>query len=361
MSSSIPATPAEITPDWLSAALAGRFPGLEVTKVEVLDHHAGTTGRARLAVECAKDVGLPPTLFAKLPPDDPAQRTMVQVTGMGRKEARFYAELANELPVRIARSWYGGWSEDGASYLILMEDLEAAGCSFPNAVHGPDVAYTRAVVEDLARLHAHLWDSPRFDDELAWVTPPARHEIGPTLVARALDAFAGEMTPVFRDFGRLYVEHTDAVHDLWDEGEATLVHGDAHVGNLFEDHGRPGFLDWGVIGRTTGVRDVAHFLASGFDTALRRREQGDLLARYRAQLERSGAPAPSAEDLWRRYRLHVAYSWVAATTTIAMGDEWQPLEVTRKAVARCNAALEDLETVPLFRELLVRELPGSSA
>ena len=348
----IPTTPQDISPAWLSEALAERFPGIEVTAVEVLDRHVGTTGRARLGVSCRKDVGLAPTLFAKLPPDDPAQRAMVQSTGMGRKEARFYAQLAGELPVRIAGPLYAGWSEDGASYLILMEDLEAAGCSFPNAINGPTVGYAREIVEQLARLHAHFWNSPRFADELAWVTPPTRHEIGPTLVERSLAAFSHEMPSVFAEFGRLYVEHTDAIHDLWDDGEATLVHGDAHVANLFDDEGHAGFLDWGLVARTTGMRDVTHFLASGFDTELRRREERDLLRRYRDELLRREVDPPSPEELWRRHRRHAAYSWVAATTTIAMGDAWQPLAIAKKAVARCNAALQDLETVPLLQREL---------
>ena len=67
-------TPGEISADWLSAALAPRFPGLRVTGVEVVDAHTGTTGRARLRLRHAGAPGAPDTLFVKLPPEDPAQR-----------------------------------------------------------------------------------------------------------------------------------------------------------------------------------------------------------------------------------------------------------------------------------------------
>ena len=51
---------------------------------------------------------------------------------------------------------------------------------------------------------------------------------------------------------------------LYREGECTLVHGDPHLGNLFVDSAngdRTGFLDWAMIARAPGIRDVAYVLA----------------------------------------------------------------------------------------------------
>ena len=44
---SIPNSPNEITAAWLSDALTKSFPGVEVARVEVIDQHSGTTGRAK--------------------------------------------------------------------------------------------------------------------------------------------------------------------------------------------------------------------------------------------------------------------------------------------------------------------------
>jgi hypothetical protein len=46
----------------------------------------------------------------------------------------------------------------------------------------------------------------------------------------------------------------------------------------------------------------------------------------------------------------VLYGWVAATTTAAMGDRWQPLAVSTKAMRVATQACADLETVEAFRE-----------
>ena len=69
------------------------------------------------------------------------------------------------------------------------------------------------------------------------------------------------MPKAFTEIGRIYVDHNAAVCDLWEDGETTLVHGDSHLGNLFMDAGCVGFLDWAVLSRGPGVRDVSYYLA----------------------------------------------------------------------------------------------------
>ena len=69
----------------------------------MLDQHSGTTGRVRLRVDYAPGATGPDTVFVKLPPFSTSQRRLVDSTDMGRIEARFYAELAAETPVRAPR------------------------------------------------------------------------------------------------------------------------------------------------------------------------------------------------------------------------------------------------------------------
>jgi hypothetical protein len=97
---SYPDRPETISPAWLSEALAGSLPGVEVARVEVVDRHSGTTGRARLRLGYASGPVGPATVFAKLPPFGDVQRQLVAKTDMGRREARFYEALAAEAPVR---------------------------------------------------------------------------------------------------------------------------------------------------------------------------------------------------------------------------------------------------------------------
>src|SRR4029079_436452 len=99
---------ADVTPAWMGEAL-----GREVAAVTVLDQHSGTTGRARVGVEYAGDAG-PETVFVKLAPFDPQQRDFVAQVGLGIAEARFYRELAPEVPVRSPWAYHSDWDGGGA-------------------------------------------------------------------------------------------------------------------------------------------------------------------------------------------------------------------------------------------------------
>ena len=76
----LPARPDEITPAWLSEALAKSLPGVEVARVEVVDRHSGTTGRAKLRLDYASGARGPDTVFVKLPPFSEQQRALVAAT-----------------------------------------------------------------------------------------------------------------------------------------------------------------------------------------------------------------------------------------------------------------------------------------
>jgi aminoglycoside phosphotransferase (APT) family kinase protein len=352
MDASIPDRPEAITPAWLSAVLATSLPGVDVARVRIVNRHSGTTGRARLALDYAAGPTGPATVFVKLPPFDEAQRQLVAVTDMGRRESRFYEALAAEVPLRVPRAWFAAHGEKPTDYLMILEDLEAAGCTFPKSVDDHARAHGRQVIEALARLHAHFWQDARFASELAWVPRAMRGSLGAKLVEQAREKFSADFPPVFAELCRLYVEHHARVCDLWDEGESTLVHGDIHAGNQFLAGDRVGFYDWAVISRSPGIRDVGIYLCNSCPTELRRSEQEGWLRAYRAGLVAAGVDAPALETLWRRYRRAVLYGWVAATTTAAMGDRWQPREVGMKAMRVATQACADLETVEAFREAL---------
>lgn len=344
----LPATPEEITPDWLSKALGAR-----ADSVEILDRHSGTTGRALLRVVWAAGAQHPERIFAKLPPADATQARMVSSTDMGRREARFYAQLAREAPVRLPEALWSGWGEKPSEYLMLLEDLVGAGCDFPRGSDPAILEFSGALMDELARLHAHFHDwSQRFQTRHTWVQPPMRNEWGRRLVRAGLEAFREEAPPEFAALGELYVAHMEACNELMDRGPHTLIHGDCHLGNLFRDRrkgDRPGFLDWACVSHGPGLRDVAYFLCNSIAPELRRREERTLLERYRAGLEAGGVAVPPFEESWRDYRLLALASWVSATTTAAVGNRMQPLRIGLRAIERTQAAVQDLETLPLLR------------
>jgi Ser/Thr protein kinase RdoA (MazF antagonist) len=179
------------------------------------------------------------------------------------------------------------------------------------------------------RVHARFHESPRFTRDLAWL--------------------AERLSPAFRRFARLYVERAPAIAARWNAGPATLVHGDPHLGNLFVDGERIGFLDWGGTGVAPGMRDVAYVLCNSVPTELRRANEKEWIARYQSVLAEGGVTL-GADTAWEQYRLFAIYSWLAATATLAMGSRWQPESLAFASTQRATQALEDLRSEEMVSE-----------
>jgi hypothetical protein len=333
-----------VTAEWLGEVL-----GTEVTAVEVLDQHSGTTGRLRLGLTSADG---PDSVFVKLPPFDESQRKLVAATDMGRREARWYEGPAAEAPLRVPACHFAAHGEERTEYVMVLEDLAAAGCSFTNRLETGAAEHGGQLVESMARLHAHFWEDPRFDDELDWVQPPMRGRKGADFVAMAKEKLAADFPPVFAELCNLYVEHHEAITERWDDGERTLIHGDTHAGNQFVDGDRVGLYDWAVISRAPGIRDVAIYLGNSVPTDVRQAEQEGWLRAYRQVLVDAGVDAPPPDVLWDRYRRCVLYAWIAAATTLAMGSRWQPVEVGMLGTTRATQTCADLDTLGAFRDVL---------
>jgi len=142
---------------------------------------------------------------------------------------------------------------------------------------------------------------------------------------------------------------TDYIHHLWNQGAATLIHGDVHDGNLFFDGDVPGFLDWALVARGPAMRDVGYFLAGTLSPEDQQAHQQGMLAYYREQLLANGVVAPAEQELWRQYQWHAAYVWVGATVTLAMGDAWQPTGYVLNSLQCLHSALESLDSVAAIR------------
>ncbi|MEZ5164999.1 MAG: deoxyribose-phosphate aldolase [Acidimicrobiales bacterium] len=346
---SIPDRAEAITAEWMTAALAGSFPGVEVAGLTVLDEHHGTTGRVRFGLTYADGPAGPDSVFVKLAPPGDSQRQLVAMTDMGRKEARFYDELAAEVPMRIPAAYYAAHGER-TEYIMVLEDLAAAGCTFSDRRQELSDDHAEQLITGLARVHAHFWNDPRFDAELSWLPTPMRGSLGAQLIESSRQQFEDQFPPVFGDLCRLYVDHHEGICDLWDEGPLTMIHGDCHSGNQFLDQGTVGLYDWAVICKAPGIRDISIFLGNSCPTELRRAHQEDWIELYRRTLVECGVDAPSFDELWLAYRRTVLYGWVAATTTAGMGDAWQPLEIGIAGMTRATDCCADLDTLGALRD-----------
>jgi hypothetical protein len=359
----LPVEVTDLTPEVMTALLAVAEPDVCVATVTVLDAHSGTTGRARVAVTYAACDALPPTLFVKLEPFDVRQRAFVRAGGIGANEAHLYRDVAGDLPMRIPRIHAAAVGADGG-YVTVMEDLVASGCTFPRPSDTEIADHARATIDGLGALHARFWASPRFGADLAWI--PERAGFGVDggrseqsiagaghFVRKALAQIGDAQPEAFRAVGEVYAGRTGAVLDAWDAGPRTLIHGDPHSGNLFLDGDTVGFLDWGMVSHSPGMRDVAYYCCNSLPTDVRRALQDELVDRWLEILARSGVELDRGEA-WEQYRMFSVYSWVSAVSTVSVGSRWQPSDRAVAAMDRTTAALDDLDALGALTDRLAR-------
>ena len=359
--SSGPTSAGQVTAPWLTKHVAAAVPGAAAQRVSPLDGTTGTTDRRRLAVEwnqLGRDAGLPAHLFVKSTPLTAKNRTMVAALGMARNEARFYDEVADELGGVAPRAWYAR-SGVGARFLIVLDDLIAAG-GRPYALSDHcDITHATGLIDAFATLHARFWESPRLRGDLSWVrtwsTRPG-YGVLKAFYARgrrgALQLDRPEATPAVHAVGAALARHAGAYYREFESGPLTLLHGDSHLGNTFAwPDGRSGLLDWQVIWQGPGLREVSYWMTTGLEPEVRREHQRDLIARYLDGLRAGGVvEVPILDAAFERYRLFAAEAWDATAMTI----NWPGLQAQENADAgyrRTCAAVDDLETAALMNRL----------
>jgi Phosphotransferase enzyme family len=348
----IPLDVADLSCDWLTYAVQGRAPGAVVTAVTVVDAHSGTTGRARLAVTCDDD-RVPATVFVKLAPFTQDRRAFVDQQGMGVAEARFYNEVAADVPVHTPDVFLSEHDVEGR-YIMVFEDLLASGARYPTA-QDDDIAVTvDGVIDNFAALHAAFHCSDRFasDGDLAWIELRSRgYGSAAPLVEHAVSQIGSDMPAVFHEFVEMYVPNADRIAALLARGDRTLVHGDSHIGNMFVAPAGVGFLDWAVLGFAPGMRDLAYFIGNSVSTEFRREHERRLVSRYCDALQSAGVEL-EFEVAWMQYRLQMTTGWIAAVVTAGFGSALQPIEIGLRATERANTALVDLDVIEVIASQL---------
>jgi hypothetical protein len=349
----IPETADRIDAAWLEAALAERHPGVRVAEVAVVERHEATNAHARLRVRYREPAGAPEALFCKLLPSDPKRRAAIARTGMGRREVLFYARLAPHLGLRVPAAHAARCDERDGSFALLLEDILASGCSVSDGTAGvaPDAA--AVALADLAGLHLRFEDPARRRAEAGWVPPPLHDpSYAAGLLRHGLVRHRSRLDPHFAEIAELYLAKADALHALWQEGPETVIHGDAHIGNLFDDRGRTGFLDWGITSVGPPLRDVSYFLAMALSIEDRRGFERDLLRHY-LELRAAGGGEPISFDAaWLAHRVHAAYTVVASCQIAAFpgGESAARRTFSAAFLARAEAAVADLEARAALRE-----------
>lgn len=345
----LPVDANDLTPEFLTAAL-----GTEVTAVDLLDHAFATNQRARIGLTYATPDAGPATLFVKLAPIDPAHREMIGATGMGEREAQFYSDVAPTANVLVPACAFAASADD--RFVLLLEDLSTRDVRFAsNGEWGIPADAAANALEELAVFHARFEDPAERAKVAPWLATPktSMSEATSHLMRWVLDENEGKLTENYRTIGELYVRHHAWFDEMWHAGPPTYVHGDLHIGNVFLEGDRVGFLDWGLSRTSTHLRDVSYFLTMSVDVEARRANGRELLQGYLDALRAHGGTEIPFDDAWAAHRLQASYTVVAtflaympsyaASDGVALGDA---------LLARSDAALADLDVVDALQAAL---------
>jgi hypothetical protein len=349
----LPVDPSQVTAEWLSEALSERFPGTRVCEVDVLEIHHGTNSNARLGVSYEGASSLPATYFLKMLPLDPERRETINKTGMGRRETLFYRNLADSVSMRVPRPYVAQLDESDGSFVLLLEDLEPTACRLADPVTGISVEQARNAMRDYAELHIRFEDESRRKREAGWVEPMGSDsDMGIWMLQFGLDNHRDKLRDGFAEMAQLYIDHRPQLDEIWSRGPVTVLQGDSHVGNLFLDAERVGFLDWGLIQLGTPMRDVGYFITMALSPENRRAHERDLIKHYlKARLEVGGQPF-EFDEAWLLHRVHAAYAAPAACPLVLFPEN-EPIEnrpLSRSFLERAQSVIEDLDPRSALRE-----------
>ncbi|WP_436772257.1 phosphotransferase family protein [Yinghuangia sp. YIM S09857] len=312
---SVPETLDELlSPTWLTAALAPRFPGIRVTGVRPGPVVSRVATNASFHIECEGGVpeGLSPTLWGKGYFSEVGR----QFRHTGRFEVSFYRHLAARSGVRTLTSVYADVDHETGHSAVITEDVLHQGAVFLDAAseYTPDLAAES--LAQLAALHASGWGDPTVGTA-EWLAPRLVSYTGHRGVREIRQNFestVGAGVPVeVRNADRLFAAYEDVITGTADAEPWTVVHGDTHVGNLYLDGaGQPAFVDWQLVQRGPWYLDVGYHIASVLTVEDRRRTEKDLLRHYLDRLAAAGVDAPKWDEAWDGLRhgiVHGFYLW----------------------------------------------------
>lgn len=355
----LPLVPEEVTVAWLSTVLGRNIKSLEITRTI-----HGTASKVFVTAQPAdenndnkKEESLHLCLKGGFDPNQ--RREWPVVLGWCISEAAFFSRLAPTLSHHLSlphHHWAGHSASQGQG-IVILDDLSEQGCTFGDALHTRTVAEVTAAAEQLAMLHAASWHAE--EAEYPWLEgqPNYLDFCAAVMVEGTYEYFSGDaarpLPDAFRSHERALALTTKYMRSRNMRFRA-LLHGDAHVGNLYlTAGGEVRYLDWQLHWVGPVFHDVSYLLASALTVEDRRAHEREILGRYLDTLQRlgkdRGVPALSVDDpeVWDEYRksMMVGVGWFVTPYTMQTPDRVHAM------IRRYAAAIEDLGVVELIEAL----------
>jgi len=360
----IPTNPADLTPEWLTAALRStatvRDASITSFDSRVIGEGAGFMGQlVRLSLQYDRpEAGAPASLIAKLPAAAPENREVAAFFRFYEREVRFYEQIADQVELRTPRRYYSAFEPESGDFVLLLEDLTPACVG--DQLAGCPVAQAELAIRELARFHATWWDSPKLD-KLDWMPAidddwyiesvvQGYRDAWPAFVERFGDRLTPGQRQVFEKFG----QRIPQVMNQIGLAPITIMHGDYRLDNLFfatPAGGAPfAVIDWQISARARGVFDFAYFIAGTLPVEERRANEDKLLRMYHEILQERGVRGYEFDRCLTDYRrsalILLAYS-VIALGSLDMANE-RGVDLFTTILDRTRTAVSDLDAGALL-------------
>jgi hypothetical protein len=318
----VPETPDDLTPAWLTAALAetgvlrrGSVAAAEWERVGGGYGFTGLVARVRLQYEGA-DGDEPRSLIAKLPmaAEDVVSgyRALQQHDpALGRRyhercarEERFYREVGAPFAPAL---YYSAVDDVHRRVVLLLEDFTAGRQG--DVLHGCSIEDAALVIEEIAPFHARWWGerAPARGFPRAGGDPDARQERYGRQVDLFLERYGAALPAAARSVIDRLRSRLAGVLAALAAGPQTLVHADLHLDNVIfdgRDNARSAVvLDWQTASVGSPAWDVALFLFGSLSIEDGRAAEDALLDRYATLIAEHGVPDYGVDDLRRDCRL----------------------------------------------------------
>jgi hypothetical protein len=311
-----------LSPEWLTAAVQPRFPGVHVRTVARGPVVERLSTNARFTIDCDGYPDAPRHLCIKGYFSD-LGRTIGFV---GEPEAGFYRDLADVTGVATLRGVYADIHPATRHGVVITRDEVADGAEFLDG-NSPFTAEQAAdALTELARLHARTWMDARWMS-VDWLQPRLGRAVRAWGEARTLEIMTANLNgsngagvpPTIRDAQGLLDAHRQ-LSDRTPGPSSTgwcVIHGDAHVGNIMVDADRrPHLVDWQLVQRGYWQVDVGYLIAATLSPAQRRASERDLLQHYLDGLAAQGVAPPPFTDAWPTLidgMIHGFFLWAITT------------------------------------------------
>jgi hypothetical protein len=345
----LPTEIAKIDADLLTAGLSPRFPGVRLAGIGIEEVHHGFSTILRVRLDPAPDsraADLPASVIFKGGFEAGSRNRGRDYTYMSLEMEHHSYRMLPELGLNVPAVFGSYLDPEHAQMMLLMEDLALRGVDFQNGLRPNRAEQVRRRITALADFHARTWDSPELDDGGQYAILPtngARMFLGYMDHAgfdrdewvKYLALPRGMACPVqYHDYDwlRRTLEYAAQMSDALPN---CIVHGDTHLGNLYEESdGTPGFFD-SLARREAGIMEVTYHICNAMDPVDRRRHERELIAHYRDALIRNGVKVGSLADVMHQYATFLVINYVTfiVNETTYQTESFNTVHAVRAAVA----------------------------